>query len=173
MNKDPFVIKVNELLREVGGQMEVVFEGRPHFEEKPPELVGNLLVDLVITNTEQTLLVTGKISGRMFLKCGRCQKTYIQPFKLNIEEQFARREKIREIKGAGEFELKEPDFIFQINSNETIDLKELIRQNILMNLPIKPLCSLTCPRVDKNVRPAADPRFEELKKIKNKLKEKE
>lgn len=167
--KDPFIFKVSELLKEVGAEVLLVFEGQPRFEEAPFDLSGNLELDLEITNTGLTLLVAGNISGKVVLICARCQKNFEAPFVLKIEEQFARQSELKSASEKKEVQLETDDFIFPISDEETIDLKELIRQNILMNLPLKPLCSPNCPEVGQNLLEKSDPRFGELKKIKKKL----
>jgi uncharacterized metal-binding protein YceD (DUF177 family) len=46
---------------------------------------------------------------------------------------------------SGETKLKAEDFVFLVEPNNTIDLSEVVRQNILTELPIQPLCDKLCP----------------------------
>jgi len=51
------------------------------------------------------------------------------------------------VKQKEETELKESDFVYPVEKDNTIDLNELIRQNILLALPIKSLCDNNCKGV--------------------------
>lgn len=166
-----FTVAVGELLKEVGSCQRISFEARPYFDDEQFDLSDDLKVDLELTNTGESLLVTGGVSGQLILKCSRCLKNFEYPLAVRIEEQFSPKPRKSLENLEKELELGEDDFIFPVSPDQTIDLKELIRQNILMSLPMKPLCSPNCPRVEKNLSFRLDPRFKGLEKLKNKLNE--
>ena len=42
------------------------------------------------------------------------------------------------------FGVHEDDLVFPIESDNTVDLGEAIRQNMLLSIPMKPLCKADC-----------------------------
>jgi uncharacterized protein len=167
--RDIFVVKVSELLREVGRSERLIFDEKPFYEDQPFELTGPFRAELELLNADQSLLLTGTVSGQLMPKCARCQKDYEQPFRFSLEEQFSRHPSAIQQPSNNDLELGADDFIFPIAQDDTIDLKEVIRQNILISLPIKSLCSPRCPKVDNNVTEGTDPRLGELNRIKKTL----
>ena len=78
------------------------------------------------------------------LNCSRCLKSFKQPLLINIEENFEKDQPPVKGKKGGEIEIREEDFVSPIEKDNTIDISEVIRQNLLLALPIKPLCDLNC-----------------------------
>jgi len=100
--------------------------------------------DATFTNTGNNIVVRGKFHTVIELDCSRCLTAYKLPVDLPIEEELPiggpqpwMMEEV-EVEDLPEEE-QEPLFVENI-----FDLDELIRQQILVNLPIKPLCGDLC-----------------------------
>ncbi|MFA5034789.1 MAG: DUF177 domain-containing protein [Candidatus Margulisiibacteriota bacterium] len=138
-------IELKELLRQVGNEWEVEDSEQISFPEDSLILTQPVNVKLRLTNTGSSVLVKGTLQTEIELECARCLKSYRRPIKLEIEENYAR--EITTQRKGKEIELKESDFVYPIDNDNCIDLDELIRQNILLSLPIKSLCDINCKGV--------------------------
>ena len=95
-------------------------------------------------NTGRTIDVRGKFQTAIELECGRCLGAYSMPIVAPIDEELPLEgvpwapEEPDDEEELPEDE-KEPLFVDNI-----FDLEEYLRQLILVNVPIKPLCSEEC-----------------------------
>lgn len=83
------------------------------------------------------LLLTCKVKTKVLLECSRCLDIYPQELEFSYEEVYT--EEPFRIVG----KLTEEDFKYTIENN-VVDISSSVRENIIMNLPIKPLCSKDC-----------------------------
>jgi uncharacterized protein len=93
-------------------------------------------------NTGELLLVTGKIHTSIKMECGRCLTEFTQPFNVDIEEEF-RIEHIGDVIQALPLE-EDDEAEIALISNNILNVTELVRQNLLLELPIQPLCNKDC-----------------------------
>jgi uncharacterized protein len=122
-----------------------------------------------LINTGRSVLVSGTLKTTVRMSCSRCLKNFDLPVILGIEEEYSKNAPVIRVKKAGEeIELKEKDFVFEIGKDNIIDLGEAIRQNIMVNLPIKPVCNKACklPEPLKDKKKNVDPRLAKLAEIK-------
>jgi uncharacterized protein len=85
--------------------------------------------------------VTGHVATRLRLECGRC----VEPFEIPVDSAF----ELRYVPavantGDGEREVAEDDLTTAFYRNETLDLGELMHEQFVLALPMKPLCSDAC-----------------------------
>ncbi len=158
-------IDVTDLLKSVGAELKIDRRESLVFEDAI-ELTSPVQVKLKLTNTGETILVSGTIKTDLKLCCCRCLKDFKYPVNIKIEEEYSKKSPVIRSKNK-EIELKEKDFVFEIGGNNIIDLDEAIRQNLIVNIPIKPICSKTCKiesiSVDKGK--SIDPRLLKLKNL--------
>jgi uncharacterized protein len=174
-SKEEFVVKIDvtDLLKSVGAELKInkieslIFPADDAKDEDALVLTSPVQVKLKLTNTGETILVSGTVKTDIKLCCCRCLKDFKYPISIKIEEEYSKkssavRSKIKEV------ELKEKDFVFEIGGNNIIDLDEAIRQNLIVNVPIKPICSKTCKieGVLANKGKSVDPRLLKLKNLK-------
>src|SRR5262245_37073860 len=128
--------------------------------------------------------VTGRVQTRLQLECGRC----LEPFEIAVDSAFELRyvpESANTGSGQGhpgrggevEHEVAEDDLTTAFYKNETLDLGELMHEQFVLALPMKPLCSDVCkglcPACGTNLNKGAcdckpawkDPRLEALQGI--------
>ncbi len=144
-------IDLTELLQKVGNEADLEETEKISFPEDNLALVQPVKAELHLVNTGVSVLVKGKIETEAELECSRCLKTFKLPLSVKIEEEFSRR--IPEHKKGGEIELKEEDFVYPIGKDNSIDLTEVIRQNLLLALPIKTLCKPDCKGIQSSEAP--------------------
>jgi uncharacterized protein len=107
--------------------------------------VEPIVGDIAFSNTGRTIDVRGRFRTTIELECGRCLKTYQMPVAAPIEEEMPLEGQPWAPEASDEEEdelleeLAEPLFVDNI-----FDLDEYLRQSILVNVPIKPLCEEEC-----------------------------
>jgi uncharacterized protein len=85
--------------------------------------------------------VTGRVETRLQLECGRC----LEPFEIPVDSPFELRYVPQiENAGEGEREVTEDDLTTAFYRDEKIDLAELMHEQFVLALPMKPLCSTMC-----------------------------
>jgi uncharacterized protein len=123
-----------------------------NLEDDSVKLAGPISGRLRMRRTNQGILVDGPVETTVELTCGRCLESFTLPLSFQLEEQFY--PTIDVITGLS---LPESDneLIFPIDQNHQLDLREAIRQNLLLALPMQPICKETCaglcPQCGKNL----------------------
>ena len=85
--------------------------------------------------------VTGRVQTRLQLECGRC----LEPFAIRVDSAFELRYVPASANaGAEENEVAEDDLTTAYYKDETLDLGELMHEQFVLALPMKPLCSDAC-----------------------------
>jgi len=170
-------IDVSDLLKEVGAEYKIDISETLSFppvseadKEDRLNLTSPVHVKLKLMNTGNTVLVAGTLKTTVRLSCCRCLKEFDLPVSLKLDEEYAKAKaggQAQKNKG-GEIQLSDNDFVFEIGKDNIIDLDEAIRQNIIVNLPIKPVCNKACklPETVKDKKNVADPRLAKLASIK-------
>ena len=82
--------------------------------------------------TPQGLLFTGNFSGKTTLECARCLKSFEQQLSWNMTELYAFNEK--SVSDSG----------LIVPEDAQIDLRPLIREYALLEVPIRPICKPDC-----------------------------
>jgi uncharacterized protein len=95
-----------------------------------------------VIRTSRGVLVQCKLNAEVKLLCSRCLDTFLCPISFTAEEEFL---PISDVPGDLALSSPEQSEGFTIDNKNILDLSELIRQYILLNLPMKPLCRPDCP----------------------------
>jgi len=137
--------------------------------------VGEVAIqgEVRLIRTNGGILMTGSLNARVHAVCSRCLGAFDQSVPLKVEEEF-----LPVVDPATGVRLRWPveDTVFVIDANQEIDLGEVVRQYILLALPMKPLCLEDCAGLcsscghNLNLGPCScfpdcDPRFAELAKL--------
>ncbi len=96
---------------------------------------------LEMANTGSLVLVKGKIKTDVRLACSRCLTDLVLPVEAQVDEQF------RVVQVGDAMVLmpeEEGEAASELVSDNALDLAELIRQNLLVAIPIQPLCTPDC-----------------------------
>lgn len=88
--------------------------------------------ELMLIHTSHGVLVRGELNFEVELQCSRCLNAFLHSMSFSIEEEFLL--------------ASSPDqsVDIAIDNNHMLDLGEIIRQYILLNLPMKSLCQPHC-----------------------------
>lgn len=89
----------------------------------------------------QDILVRGNLSGRMELACSRCLEPFAAPAAIDFD--------LLLVPGpasaaAAKEELSPDDLDLDYYTGEIVDLESILREQIILMLPLKPLCDEAC-----------------------------
>jgi uncharacterized protein len=94
-----------------------------------------------LMRTQSGVLVQGKLSGKVALRCSRCLDPVVVPLAVDIEEIFT--PTINVLTGRP-VQSEEQDRALWIDERHILDLGEVIRQDVLLALPMHVLCRDGC-----------------------------
>ena len=128
-----------------------------------------------IFKDKQQFRLAGAVKTILELPCSRC----LEPFSWPVDAIFdLRYQPHAENTGENEAEIEEDDLSTAFYENDEIDLAQLMREQFLLSLPMKPLCSDAChglcPVCGVNLNRSTcackrewdDPRFAALRELK-------
>lgn len=117
------------------------FTSQPDLEEetvrliKPVEIKGKLKKGIAQIDVE------GKIKGEAEVDCTRCLSPFIMKLEIPFKVAYVAEEHYTQTKEA---EIRNEDLEVAIYENEEINLNELVREQILLNLPTQVFCKEDC-----------------------------
>ncbi len=96
--------------------------------------------------SEDLVEIRGRIGTTLALTCGRCLEPFEQPIAQTFELNFVNTgEKGDETNGeGGEREILDRDISTEYFSGDVIELSDILQEQIVMNLPARPLCNEVC-----------------------------
>jgi uncharacterized protein len=158
----PFVIGVAEQLRHPGVQREVRVSGElPDIGISAARVRGGTPVDAALTieaMSDHSLTIKGTITASWVGECRRCLRTIDGTVVSEVEEIFDTR--------------PVEDEMYPLEGDR-LDLEPMVRDAVLLSLPLAPLCEETCAGPDPEQHPigteesqAIDPRWSALGELK-------
>lgn len=127
-----------------------------------------------LTRLRTGLLARGTVEGSVELECARCLNLYDQPFKESFSEQFRQTVDVRSgheigpAQRASDDDDTDDEAGFSIDEAHELDLSEMLRQWILLALPMRPDCGEQCPgppEMETEPEEQVDDRFAALGKL--------
>ncbi len=138
-----------------------------HFEDKIEGIncVTPITADLKIKSLGEFIEVSGNVKGIVKLECDLCLKEFDYKLDFPLEEMFAKKSLLEDY--GQEFELKDGQFVTDLNGADEIDIYDLLYQSVILNLPNKKVCGINC-NGDKFLKEEnlSDPRLDVFKNIK-------
>jgi uncharacterized protein len=94
-----------------------------------------------LTKHGHDILVRGHLAGHLDLACSRCLDSFTQPVDADFD--------LLMVPGPGaaasaDEELSPADLDLDYYTGEVVDLESLLREQIILLIPVKPLCDETC-----------------------------
>ena len=165
------LLDLNDILQHPGRQIAVdIATELP--EEADVDLVEPLEGFLEAVSTGNILILTGKFKTRAVLECARCGAPLEQDVEFDLDEQFAVEGTPSSLSSqdVAKIAADEPYELFEGNN---LLVESLLRQGLLLSLPIQALCSHgweeECPEATARgtIRLASDsrPEFDGLKNL--------
>ena len=112
--------------------------------------VGPVTGDVTVENTGSLLLVRSRLRATLRLSCTRCLGEFDRALTIQSDEEFATEDTAPDVPT---IDREEPEAAAM--SDYLLDLSELVRQQILLNLPMaslcRPDCRGICPQCGRNL----------------------
>ena len=164
-----------EKLEESGGRFAEVYEiDRVLFDDSDLRLTGPVEVRGRVRRRKGEAELTGELHTGVAISCGRCLKPVELPVDVNFDERFVEAVAWREEE---QHELQPEDLNLSVFDGETIELDDLVKEEILLALPGHILCREDCQGlcpvcgIDRNTATcnceakSTDSRWEKLKDL--------
>ena len=90
---------------------------------------------------DHAFAVTGQVQARLEADCGRCLDPFVVPVDAPFELRYV---PFTENLGEGEREVGDDDLTTAYYRDGMLDLIELLREQFVLTLPMKPLCREAC-----------------------------
>jgi uncharacterized protein len=100
-----------------------------------------------LTRLRDSIIANVKATGMAPLTCVRCLREYDQPFEVDFDEAYEQTFDVRTGLDLGRV-IPEEEQTSRIDENHELDLREPLRQEILVALPMRPDCGPDCPGPD-------------------------
>ncbi len=150
--------------------------GRWHQEDPSLEFAdARITGQVTLARHGHDILVRGRLKGQLTLSCGRCLEDFAAPVEAEFDLLLVPGPAAV---GPDEEELSAADLDLDFYSGEMVDLESILREQIILTLPLKPLCAEICrglcPRCGANLNreacncqaEKADSPFAKLAKLK-------
>lgn len=115
-------------------------------------VANDLNSDVRLIRLQHHVLAIGEIRAELELECVRCLDTFLYRAQTPFSEQFLQTHDVRsgaqvseERKPVDQKPIDDEDQPFVIDEGHELDLREAIRQNIIVDLPVAPSCGDDCP----------------------------
>lgn len=102
---------------------------------------GTVHVELSVSRQEDMVFVTGRAVAGAILECVRCLKQFAYPLAVGIQAEYVA---AAEAPGEEEHELGRQELDVMYYTGEAVPLDDLIREQILLGIPVYPLCAAGC-----------------------------
>ena len=133
---------------------------------------------LKIVKIGSEIMVAGEMRADATLQCSRCLKEFLSNLSVPVDVVY---HPLTELKGDERHEIATKELDLDFYSGEEMDIAALLKEQILLNLPMKPLCGEFCKGIclkcgkDLNINRCtcdeqdADTRGEVLKRLLDKM----
>lgn len=134
---------IAQLLKaQMGSDLLVQINEEFDLESETEILLEPVVGELRLQHTNQGILVTGECETAVELQCARCLEPFELPLTVSINELY--RPTVEVTTGIPIQDTSDEDDSFTIDDHHHLDLASAIRQQILLSLPMQPICSENC-----------------------------
>lgn len=112
-----------------------------NLDEKQFTMQSPVLFELLVTKQDDSVRITGPVKSTVTLPCSRCLEEFTCSFDTHLDIELAPKGLLPH---STEVELRADDLDIYYYEGDEIDLDPLIYDEVLLNLPIRPLCREDC-----------------------------
>lgn len=138
MNRNELIIKIEDVENASDKKLQIDFE----------DFIDGIKSDkpikafIEITSLGEFIKVAGHVKGIVVLECDLCLNEYKYKLDFDIDELFAKNA-LQEEYGL-ETEIKDGQFITDLNGCNNIDICDLLYQSVILDFPNKKVCGINC-----------------------------
>lgn len=105
------------------------------------KLISPVKGNLSVNKVGQELIIEGEITTKAEFECSRCLKNYTDEICVPVAVIY---HPLEELKAEGKYEIKDDELDMGFYAADEFDLLELIKEQLVLNVPMKLLCSEEC-----------------------------
>src|ERR687894_134591 len=117
------------------------------FEADGETIARDIEGNVRLTRLRDAIIARVSAAGVAPMICARCLREYDQPFEVEFDEEYRQTVDVRTGVDLGD-EPADDELVSRIDENHELDLREPLRQEILVVLPMRPDCGPDCPGPD-------------------------
>jgi uncharacterized protein len=117
------------------------------FEADGETIARDIVGDVRLTRLRDAVIARVSAAGVAPMICARCLREYDQPFEIEFDEEYRQTVDVHTGFDLGG-EPVDDELVSRIDENHELDLREPLRQEILVELPMRPDCGAECPGPD-------------------------
>jgi uncharacterized protein len=117
------------------------------FEADGETIARDIVGDVRLTRLRDAVIARVSAAGVVPMICARCLREYDQPFEVEFDEEYRQTVDVHTGFDLGGEPVDE-ELVSRIDENHELDLREPLRQEILVALPMRPDCGAECPGPD-------------------------
>ncbi len=117
------------------------------FEADAETIARHIVGDVRLTRLRDAIMAGVSATGVVSLTCVGCLREYDQPFRVEFDEEYRQTVDVRTGVDLDD-EPADEELFSRIDENHELDLREPLRQEILVALPMRPDCGPDCPGPD-------------------------
>ncbi len=137
-------------------------------------VISPVTAHLKIEKVGSEVIVKGDLNADIRIECSRCLKEFFSIINILVDVVY---HPVEELKGEEKHEVRAEELDMDFYTGDELDIDSLINEQMVLNLPMKPLCNDQCKGIcvkcgaDLNAGECAcekkktDPRLEVLKKL--------
>lgn len=114
---------------------------RLDLQEEGVRLAGAVTGSMRLHRTNQGILADGIVSAPVERQCDRCLEPFTTTLSFPLREQFY---PTIDVNTGVPLPAAEDELVFPIDQNHLLDLREAVRQNLLLALPMQAVCREDC-----------------------------
>ena len=117
-----------------------------NFNDIIPDIPSSkpVCADLTIKSLGDFIKIDGNVKANLTLECDSCLKEFEYSLDFDIDETYAKNTMLSEY--GQETELKDGQFIIDLEGSNEIDICDLLYQSVILNIPNKKVCGINCNR---------------------------
>ncbi len=112
------------------------------FDDEIPEIKAGVSASLDFVSLGEFIEVKGNIQAKVMLECDLCLEEFEQKLDFELDEMYAKNSLYEEY--SQETEIKEGQFVTDLNGANEIDVYDLLYQSVILQLPNKKVCGINC-----------------------------
>jgi len=171
------IYNVSQLLKSAPGatlDVELDNDDDLNLQDGEAELAGPVTGQVRLHRTNQGIFADGMVTTAVKLICDRCLSDFTTPLTFPVHEEFY---PTIDVTTGAPLQTIHGEDAFPIDRNHVLDMREAIRQNLVLALPVRALCredcAGLCPQCGKNLNDGAcdcqpeptDERFAALREL--------
>lgn len=96
---------------------------------------------LRIERSSSEVLVRGRLKAEVNLQCSRCLSVFTTPLDASVDVVY---DPAEAVPGEENHEIKSDELDMGFYMNDTLDMNDLLVEQLILNVPMKPLCRPDC-----------------------------